>query len=125
MRSWKTTTMKWIWVLLVFLASTTVATNLAENDDNLLFDPETAEQDFCNIPPYQDSDLTWTPEQAAGLCANVTDDLLDDHETLQAIAQAYAPFLYFHPRERFTMSSVNRTFDDVRYVRIERPSYCI
>ena len=88
--------------------------NQFASDDNKQFVPEDEDAPFCSIPPYQNTSLLFEPTD--GLCE--TDDiLLDDDDAIQQLAQAYAPFLYFHPREKWTMSSVERTFGDVR-------SYC-
>ena len=43
-------------------------------------------------------------------------------ETLQDMAEAYAPYLFFHPLETFTMSSVERTFENTTKGEIYRTS---
>ena len=88
--------------------------NLLPSDKNGQFFPEDVESNsqFCSIPPFQNKTTTFSPHPV--LCANVTDDILLDDAAIQRLAEAYAPYLYFHPRERYTMSSVESTFGDVR-----------
>ena len=66
----------------------------------------------CDIPPYQDK--AFVPQE--GMCKSDTTislaELLNNPSLLDRLAVAYAPYLYFHPLERFTMSAVNRTLDD-------------
>ena len=84
--------------------------NANPSSSNKQFVPENVEENtvYCDIPPYQSTAF----EPKDEMCENVVDDILGDEDAIQALAEAYAPHLYFHPLELFTMSSVNRTFGD-------------
>jgi len=85
---------------------------------NTRFDPDKAESSECNIPPFQsvkDPSTYFAPVE--GICslgssgaANATDDLED--AIWDELALEYAPVVYFHPLEPYTLSSVEDTFDD-------------
>ena len=59
---------------------------------------------YCEIPPFQEANtrLVLDPNFCVSRAAV---DLL----TVEELANRYAPYLFFHPLEQYTMSSVNRT----------------
>jgi hypothetical protein len=105
---------------------------------NILFDPEVVPIPICSIPPFQpqtgddyrppatrtasnetsggnsfgycpvDAPLDW-PDLLSSL--NIT-SLDKEAELVHQLAVQYAPVLFFHPLEQFTLSAVDRTFSD-------------
>jgi hypothetical protein len=94
--------------------------DLASFPDNSRFDPSVADGDIlsCTIPPYQDGSLNYLPAPQ-GYCPqqespleNITQQVLDE------LAVAYAPVLFYHPLERYSMAAVDYTFQDTSAGRI-------
>jgi hypothetical protein len=86
--------------------------DLAAFPENTRFDPSDGEISPCTIPPYQDGSLNYLPppqgycpEQQSPL-ENMTQQVLDE------LAVAYAPVLFYHPLERYSMAAVDFTFKD-------------
>ncbi|CAB9502524.1 expressed unknown protein [Seminavis robusta] len=109
-------------VICLWLALLDVAQCQEEQRDargNLQFDPDADNTKACWIPPYQNPNNYFQPRQ--GLCHNSQLDLdtISD-ESLHELAVAYAPVLYFHPLEKYTMSSVNYTLSNPQGGRIYR-----
>ena len=91
--------------------------NAQPRGDNLHFFPDDPNNTVaCEVPPFQDSSNRFTPQD--DMCNNNNNDIpmelsiQDNKALIQDLAVAYAPYLYFHPLEQFSMSSVNRTFRD-------------
>ena len=102
----------WLLLLIMLLAGTTSVQQTVVRDDrgNIQFDPD--EEDTttdCGIPSYIDTEDFF--ESREGLCDVSTARSLNSFsdEELQALAVAYAPVIFFHPLEKYTMSAVNYT----------------
>lgn len=80
------------------------------------FNPNTFQENIasCDIPLYQNASNAWEPSD--DMCPNdsVEGNLLESQNeaALHSLAVAHAPFLFFHPLENFTLSSVNRTMGE-------------
>ena len=88
---------------------------------NRQFDPDDSNAKFCDLPPYGNASTSFQPSE--GVCSGenaLTQSM--SPETLQDMAEAYAPYLFFHPLETFTMSSVERTFENTAKGEIYRTS---
>ena len=98
--------------MLALLANTTFAQQTVVRDDrgNIQFDPDEENTTTdCGIPSYIDTEDYFKSKE--GLCDESTARSLDSFsdEELQALAVAYAPVIFFHPLEKYTMSGVNYT----------------
>ena len=88
---------------------------------NKEFDPTKYKVEFCDLPPYVNSSTAFKPSR--DVCIGFSVFIQDmDSERIQTLAEAYAPFLFFHPLETFTMSSVERTFENSTEGQIYRTS---
>lgn len=76
------------------------------------FDPDTATIDTCTIPPYQTEGDEYVPPDADALCPVILGTGPVSDEIQQDLAERYAPVLFFHPLEEYTMQSVDATFAD-------------
>jgi hypothetical protein len=94
--------------------------DLASFPENSRFDPSAADEQIlsCTIPPYQDGSFNYLPvpqgycPQQEVLLQNMTEQVLDE------LAVAYAPVLFYHPLERYSMAAVDYTFEDPSAGRI-------
>mmetsp|Transcript_17700 Transcript_17700/g.41317 ORF Transcript_17700/g.41317 Transcript_17700/m.41317 type:complete len:763 (-) Transcript_17700:800-3088(-) len=84
-------------------------------------DPDWQNTTKCDIPMNDGDDVGRLPdfmeaaEENPQLCPENLEDvraILDDLDALDALAVAYAPHLFFHPLENYTLSSVERTLAD-------------
>ena len=96
--------MKSLWLLLpTFCIASVRAQNVNPSLNNLSFDPDNDESITCSIPPYADTENSFQNEE--GMCqAQSTPLTIED---AQALAVAYAPHLFFHPLEQYTLTDVN------------------
>jgi hypothetical protein len=96
----------------VILCALLIAPSLQQStaNNNAQFDPENASIDTCSIPKYQQEGSSYVPPDTS-VCAPSRDGVLTDAR-IQQLANAYAPILFFHPLEPFTMQSVDETFRD-------------
>ena len=103
--------MRAFWPFLLFILGLVGAQNVNPNPNNFRFDPDATETDWCSLPPYQDMENNHTPE--LGMCeapgAFAAPLTLAD---AQALAVDYAPYLYFHPLEVYTLTDMDLTFAD-------------
>jgi hypothetical protein len=93
--------------------------DLASFPENTRFDPAVVtDEDIptCTIPPYQDGSLNYLPVPE-GYCPEQS-SIEDMTAALDELAVAYAPVLFYHPLERFTMAAVDYTFEDPSAGRI-------
>jgi len=89
---------------------------LVQGRDNARFDPDTFVPTECAIPPYQTAEEPETFFQPTeGVCGIDGDEgvsVLDSISDMDALAQQYAPVIFFHPLEPYTLANVPDTFDD-------------
>jgi hypothetical protein len=89
-------------ILLLILAQAGRAQN-ANPTENFQFDPDATVTDWCNLPPFQDTTNYFKPQ--LGMCEEPDPTLtLAD---ASALAVQYAPYLYFHPLEKYTLTDMD------------------
>lgn len=111
-----------LWLLVFFVATTKLTTTAADDSDtkkqNEKFDPDADNTLDCSIPPYQDTENYFRPVE--GQCLATASSLTGTglqleglhRAALHRLAVAYAPVIYFHPLEKYTLSSVENTFSN-------------
>jgi phosphatidylglycerophosphate synthase len=105
-------------LLLLFSQLVGAQQDLTSFPENSRFDPADEDILSCTIPPYQDGSLNYLPvpqgycPQQEYLLQNMTEQVLDE------LAVAYAPVLFYHPLERYSMAAVDYTFEDPSAGRI-------
>jgi hypothetical protein len=74
----------------------------------------------CTTPPYQNAsqEETYLPPPE-GACPDAPDDRELSPEELHQLAVAYAPVLFFHPLEQYTLQSVRELFRDPALGKIQ------
>lgn len=86
-----------------------------QRDDrgNIQIDPDADNTVPCGIPAYQDPDNYFQPQE--GFCSSLSSapslDTIDENY-LHQLAVAYAPVVFFHPLEKYTLSAVNYTLSN-------------
>lgn len=105
--------------LFAVLLTVAIATVAAANG-NIRFDPDADGNTVpCTITPYTDLENYFQPKE--GQCASAAEEALavdldslreNNTEALHHLAVHYAPVIFFHPLEKYTLSSVNYTFSD-------------
>jgi hypothetical protein len=114
------------WQLHVFiLALLTVPSLQQSSSSNTRFDPDDADAFIatCSIPKYQQEGSSYVPPDTS-TCAPFQDgeswasSLAADANIIQQLAVAYAPVLFFHPLEEYTLETVDATFRDPAAGRI-------
>lgn len=92
---------------MIFTRHNAFALNAFPSDKNRAFFAESFETTYCDIPPYQEGD--WSISEDA--CLQTLSVDLQGPE-IQNLAEMYAPYLFFHPLEKYTPASVNTTLGD-------------
>eukprot|EP00565_Helicotheca_tamesis_P004800 CAMPEP_0185737642 /NCGR_PEP_ID=MMETSP1171-20130828/30879_1 /TAXON_ID=374046 /ORGANISM="Helicotheca tamensis, Strain CCMP826" /LENGTH=129 /DNA_ID=CAMNT_0028408607 /DNA_START=57 /DNA_END=443 /DNA_ORIENTATION=- len=105
----------WSALLILLVTTSNISTTKAQNnipsDSNTKFDPEAGRDEntiSCTIPPYQKPAFEATND----MCQAATVELQDlTNEEKLKLAYEYAPYLFFHPLENYTIETVDATFD--------------
>jgi hypothetical protein len=108
--------MKWelnVFILALLTVPSLQQSSSGSGSSNTQFDPDDAFITTCSIPNYQQEGSDYVAPDTS-TCASFQGDesLLTDSSIIQLLANAYAPVLFFHPLEQYTLETVNATFRD-------------
>lgn len=100
-------------VALAILSLSRSAQGQQQNPNSIRFDPDANDTTAtCAIAPYTDTDNYFQPQEDQCTSTSNPLDLNSlDKASLDSIAVQYAPVIFFHPLEKYTLSSVVDTFN--------------
>jgi len=101
------------WLLLLSTAHPVVrAQNLNPSSDNTQFDPDNADAlPDCTVVPYQNGSNVGGVTPGPGMCGTLSGEIT--FEEIEALALQYAPVVYFHPLDPYTLTDPASMFDDL------------